>query len=278
MIHDCLVVRPLLSYTKAQLEAYCIEHDVPFWLDESNTSDIYTRNRIRHAYIDAMSHKEKQALSAEISAHNEALTQERQNALAFLQTWEFDCLSLLQLPVNRQFHVLYAWIEQTSKQSVSYKEIQSLLTMIKQNGNHTRICAGNFEMRKEYDTLSLTQHQTNTTSQAHDYSYTWETPDQITDVQTPYFTLSKHGETIEGVTLSQDDFPITIRNARAGDRITLRYGEKKVSRFLIDRKIPKAMRKTWPVMVNRKGNIIFVSKIGCDISHFTNNPSIFVLK
>jgi len=78
--------------------------------------------------------------------------------------------------------------------------------------------------------------------------------------------------------LQEDDFPITIRNAQAGDVIQLRFGRKKLNRWFIDRKIPKKERKIWPVVTNKDGIVILVPKIGCDIAHFSNNPTLFVLK
>ena len=70
VLYDCKVLRPLLSYTKQELLAYCIEHQVPYGFDESNFTDDYTRNRIRHSYIDHMSRKEKEELAAEIAEKN----------------------------------------------------------------------------------------------------------------------------------------------------------------------------------------------------------------
>ncbi len=274
-IFGCLVVRPLLAYTKAQLETYCHHHHVPYYLDESNLSDQYTRNRIRHTYIDAMGEADKKALCAEIDQENQRLQKLRQMAAAFLTEWTHECDSLFTQPMEVQHIILFEWIHCISGEAISYKEIQSLLAMIHQSGNHMRRCARAYELHKEYNMLSLIKHHSQSEGQTQGYSYTW---DRILYQATPYFTLSDHGKTIEGVTVSEDDLPITIRSPQNGDFIQLRFGKKKLHRFFIDRKIPKEERKTWPVMVNRKGNIIFIAKIGCDISHFTNNPNVFVLK
>lgn len=274
-IMGCLVVRPLLAYSKAALEEYCRLHEVPYYLDESNDSDRYTRNRIRHTYIDSMDDVQKKALCAEIERQNEQLHQLRREANNFFKTWHYDVPSLLALSPPLAHMVLYEWIHSVTRESISYKERESLMSMMRQTGNHTRSCAHSHELRKEYDTLSLIKHHPQGDGQSQGYSYTY---DRITYHSTPYFTLSDHGSTIEGVSLSADDFPITIRSPQNGDAIQLRFGKKKLHRFFIDRKIPMEERKMWPVMVNRRGNIIFISKIGCDISHFSNNPSVFVLK
>ena len=42
------VYRPLLSVSKKDLQAYCLKNHIPFGLDQSNDSEIYLRNQIRH--------------------------------------------------------------------------------------------------------------------------------------------------------------------------------------------------------------------------------------
>ena len=101
---------------------------------------------------------------------------------------------------------------------------------------------------------------------------------EVACLHTPYFHTSLTGKSCEALTLYPQDFPITIRNVQEGDAIVLRLGRKKVHRWFIDRKIPSWERKCWPVVVNAQGNVILVPQIGCDIAHFSNNPSIFVVK
>lgn len=45
--HSLKVHRPLLSFTKAELEVYANSLNIKYWEDPSNKSDIYSRNRIR---------------------------------------------------------------------------------------------------------------------------------------------------------------------------------------------------------------------------------------
>ena len=45
------VRRPLLSCTRADIEAYCVENAVPFVEDETNADVTFTRNRIRHEIL-----------------------------------------------------------------------------------------------------------------------------------------------------------------------------------------------------------------------------------
>ncbi len=268
-IFGCRIVRPLLSQTKQQLEEYCYLHHVPFWVDESNLSDAYTRNRIRHTQVAALSMETKQTLASEIKEKNARHRELQEMARHFLMNWSYDCASLCQRSKQEQFYILFQWLHESCDITPSKKTIQALGIWIAQTGNGSWSIKDHDMVRKEYGKLSLIKRD------GESYSYSLS---HLKYIETPYFRLRDHGEVIEGVTLSKSDFPLVIRNAQAGDAITLRFGTKKISRWFIDRKIPLEQRRTWPVMVNAAGKIIFVSKIGCDIAHFSNNPNVFVLK
>lgn len=268
-ISGCRVVRPLLHLTKAQLEEYCHRHDVPFWVDESNLSDVYTRNRIRHTQVEVLSIDAKHRLAKEIAVRNERHHQMQEAAKRFLKAWAHDCASLCARSENEQFYILYQWLYESCGVRLSRKRINALRTLMIKSGNANYPCSDTEMVRKEYGKLYLIKQS------AASYEYTLS---EMKYLKTPYFRLCDQGTTIEGITVKESDFPLTIRNAKAGDAITLRFGTKKVSRWMIDRKIPLAQRRTWPVVVNAAGKIIFVSKIGCDIAHFSNNPNVFVLK
>lgn len=45
------LVRPLLGWTRAQTEAYCHQHDLPFLTDSTNADTTYFRNRLRHELL-----------------------------------------------------------------------------------------------------------------------------------------------------------------------------------------------------------------------------------
>ena len=47
-------VRPLIEFSREQIEAYAFEHGVEFVTDSTNLTDEYTRNKIRHGVIPVM--------------------------------------------------------------------------------------------------------------------------------------------------------------------------------------------------------------------------------
>lgn len=269
VLYDCKVLRPLLSYTKQELLAYCIEHQVPYGFDESNFTDDYTRNRIRHSYIDHMSRKEKEELAAEIAEKNNKAQQVLEKTKAFLAVWQYDVAALCELVENFRKQVLRTWIYQECKEHVSEKLLDQLAGLLFKANNWTSDIGKRYCMSKEYGIVHI--HVKDMPS----YAYVLH---EVACLHTPYFHTSLTGKSCEALTLYPQDFPITIRNVQEGDAIVLRLGRKKVHRWFIDRKIPSWERKCWPVVVNAQGNVILVPQIGCDIAHFSNNPSIFVVK
>ena len=65
-INDMKVVRPLLSYRKNELLAYCQKNNIPFSLDSSNLNTKYTRNKIRHEIVEKLSDEELNLILHEI--------------------------------------------------------------------------------------------------------------------------------------------------------------------------------------------------------------------
>ncbi len=45
------IIRPLLQFTRHDIERYCVEHNIGFVTDSTNLSDDYTRNRFRHRVV-----------------------------------------------------------------------------------------------------------------------------------------------------------------------------------------------------------------------------------
>jgi tRNA(Ile)-lysidine synthase len=52
---DGRIVRPLLALTRSEIEAYARDAGVRWREDSSNSSDLYTRNRLRHHWLPALS-------------------------------------------------------------------------------------------------------------------------------------------------------------------------------------------------------------------------------
>ena len=81
---------------------------------------------------------------------------------------------------------------------------------------------------------------------------------KIEYISTPFFKLTDNGLKMHGIYVSDEDFPIKIRNYNENDKINLKEGSKKITRLFIDKKVPLHERKMVPIIENRHGEIIFV--------------------
>jgi tRNA(Ile)-lysidine synthase len=77
------VLRPLVTHTRAELEAYAREHQVRWVEDPSNTSRAYLRNRIRHDLLPAM-RAMHHSIDADLRAIGERAAQWRRDVEAFV--------------------------------------------------------------------------------------------------------------------------------------------------------------------------------------------------
>ena len=91
-IQGMKVVRPLLAYTKKELEEYCLTHNIVYGVDETNFDLSYSRNRIRHEVISKMSEEEKNNIIEKL----EILNTKKQGKISEI----FPFLSLLFLLIH----------------------------------------------------------------------------------------------------------------------------------------------------------------------------------
>ena len=257
------VIRPLLNWSRKEILTYCNENEVPYGIDESNLSDSYTRNRIRHGIVERMSDTEKDGILAEIERMNVKKQEEEKAAALYLEKEDQPVEEFLSFPyVKTVIRKLFpgksdAFVSETLRQ---IKE--SGRCLIKEEG---RI------LIKEYGTVSFF-------AVPEPYNYVFASMEELKDCDYPFFRLRGSGSGRQGISLKEEDFPITIRNYRQGDAIRMRYGTKKIRRFFIDSKMPLRKRMSWPVLTDLNGNIILVPGIGCDRNHYSEKPNLFVIE
>ncbi len=89
------------------------------------------------------------------------------------------------------------------------------------------------------------------------------------------FSIMNQGQTIESFSVEASDFPLVVRHVKVNDVISMRFGNKNVHRFFVDRKICKIYRKYWLVVENNAGKVIFVPGLGCDVEHYSQNQQFY---
>lgn len=112
-------VRPLLSFTRADLEAYARAHRLSWIVDPSNRELIYDRNFIRHRVIPALRERWPSCVQtlARAAAHQgmavslmDELARIDLSATAGSRPYTLSARAVRNLSTQRQFNVLRAWI------------------------------------------------------------------------------------------------------------------------------------------------------------------------
>lgn len=255
--------RPLLNKTKKQLADYCKKYTIEYGIDESNLTNDYTRNKIRHSKVDYMSMNDKKDYLYLIEKKNEELASLRKTAEKFMKDWDMrlDSLNNRECPwFDLEYYLNFLT-------GIHYSK-KHMIDLIKQLQSDCLIDMDTYYIESFHGRIYL-QRKT----PVFPISF-----DRLAYGHYFGFQLKENGETIEGLTVSESDFPLVIRSVQEGDEIQLRIGTKKVSRFFIDRKIPKCKRKRWLVVENSQGKVIFVPGIGCDVEHFSVKPNVFMVQ
>lgn len=258
--HGYQIIRPLLNFTKSELQQYCNENGVSFGIDESNLTNHYTRNVIRHTRIEKMSRDEKEAWILKIQNENEVWQIKRKAIEEFFKDWNKDVDSLLDH--EDAWLYLDTFLFHSLHHHFSKKYMEELCVQLKRN---VLIEIENFLLERHGGKLYFMPRP-------KDVYYKL---DELEFKDYADFVIKNEGKTIEMFSVDASDFPLVIRRVRANDTIQMRFGNKNVHRFFVDRKISKIYRKYWLVVENNVGNVIFVPGLGCDVGHYSQNQQFY---
>lgn len=268
MLEGILVARPLLSYTKQQLEDYCRKRSIRTFFDETNDDTALTRNRFRHEVLDQMSLFEKQMVMEEIKRKNAELQERRCRLKTEIRE---DAIALERYRAHREeerLTLLYEFLKGTV--SYSRKGLQEI--------DHILCNRSDFLIPVGEKQLIQKEGQLYCVSPAVPYSFEIVHPEDLSAVSCPYFRIEAGRAGVNAVTVTETDYPLTIRTVTDGDQIRMRFGTKSVHRFFIDRHITRYERTCWPVVLNAAGEVILVPGLGCDINHYSISPTFSVIQ
>ena len=259
---EVTIYRPLILYPKRLLEVYCTNNAIEYGVDESNLTDDYHRNEIRHRYIDTMSYTKKLQLYQKVEKINKARD------------------SYLKMIASRYQKNVYSIEEYrgiTDKDAFWRLKVDVLLSKGQSDDLKTKmIKADDLYFQLKDKVIEKYRDKIYIVSYSDEYSFSYD--ELLSQDKKAYYAIVAKADSFHSATISADDFPITVRNFRPGDKIRLPYGTKKLSRHFIDHKIPKHQRHRWPVVIDRNGEIIFVPGIGPNIEHYSIKPNFFMIQ
>ena len=259
-IFDVEIIRPLLSYSKADLLKYDVENNVPFSIDCSNLTDDYDRNKIRHNIVEKMSKEERDKILFEIEMISK-------QDVEFNTAWPIN--DFLNLSDYQMTMDISDFIETHSKHiDISSKFIQEIRQALTSDKSKIEIrLSGKLFLLKDYDEVRFVNKEMKTI-----YRYELNKDDKVDD---DLFEIDfSHGQ--EERNIKDVDYPLTIKPIQKDDVLKIKDYECKVRRLFIDWKVPHYLRDCWPGIYNKDGKLIYVPRYRKDF--VDNHTSKFVIK
>ena len=252
------ILRPMLQIPRAEIARYASARQVPFVTDSSNETDQFFRNRIRRAIIPLLREENPHIVESTAELCRILRSEDRflreQSALALARVCSgsaLDRAAFLELPEALQPRVLTLFLENVPE--LSRVHIRSALSLIRaENPSAALDLPGDFRLRRSYQDLVLEQHF----AAAPLPGPTAIEPGQAVRFgswliqclpDTGQYTPDREYLILDRSVL---DRPMTLRCMQPGDRIHLTGGTRKISRLLIDLKVPKTQRPSLPILMS----------------------------
>ena len=236
------LIRPMLNVTRSDVERFLAEYSLPHREDESNHTDLFLRNRLRHHVIPLLK-EENPKLAENLSAMALRLRQDEDALSRIAAGKPLSVTALRQEPAAIRARVLEQLLKESGVREPEAQHIALAEALVFSDNPSAR---GNFPggitIGRNYDTLEAP------ITADRDGLQVFCTPaEQIVNTK-EVFTVNTVGN-------------VYIRSRRAGDCIRLDGGTRSLKKLFIDRKIPAARRDLVPVVCDDAG-IIGVYGIG----------------
>ncbi len=252
------IIRPLLSTTREEVEAFLASYSLPHVEDSTNGEDAFLRNRIRHGVMPLL-RQENPRIAENLSSMALGLRLDE----AYLQNragGEIPGVAELRAldPALRRRYLERFLRESGVKEPEQSHILQAEQLVFHWNPSAAMDFPGGVTIARQYDRLVRLE-------KAQPLKARELTGDTCLEELGLWVTIE------EAVSLEQGPQAFTVqpkgalrlRHREAGDSLCLSGGSKSLKKLFIDRKIPAALRDSVPVLCDEEG-ILGVMGFGAD--------------
>ena len=266
---DYKIVRPLIYYTKKELEEYDEMNNVKYFVDKSNSSDKYTRNRYRKYLLPFLKSEEENVhlkflrFSDNLSATCNFINKERDKALRrvlLADALVIDKFILEDPYIQREIlYYLLSEFYQDDLILVGDKHIDLILDLIYSKRANSFVNLPNDVIaNKCYNMLELKRDVFEITNYEIEFDEYATLPNG--HVIERVLDTSDNSNSICRLDSSEITLPLIVRTSRLGDKMAVKGmdGTKKIKDIFIDSKINLTERDSWPIVVDSKGKVVWI--------------------
>jgi len=272
-VRDGMYIRPLMEVTRDEVASFLEERTISYVTDSSNKDTAYLRNRIRSELIPRL--KTYNARLEETIGRTAQILRMEDDFIAesvanVISEWGVD-LQAVRLPVSRlkELHpalllrLIKTLLEGYSpgKNGIGYLHVRAVVDLIESPGpSASADLPFNLTARREYDDLVIGLK--GESSSGCDFAYEVRIPGSVDITETGRRMIFSLAGADEADPRSENPVfmdcsavrpPLVVRSIRPGDRIQPlgMEGSKKVATLLVDEKVPKARRRSIPLLADR---------------------------
>lgn len=284
------ISRPLLGFSKADLEDYAKEHQLVFFEDETNCTNDFFRNRMRHQVIPLLK-EENPKLLENIASYGEQLVNSEEIIQAHIEPIykelisetkgkiQLDVTKFKQLTKSEQYYVWTMIVDQEllpKGVELNRRQLMGILAIL--NGAEPQkiiqlkegwIFEKSYEYGYLFQDLRYNQEREEE-SNTECYQLTLNNSCFLNSREWIGLyeseTMANFPKEVESwgsqeLIIPKDVlFPLTIRRRLPGDRLVMdQTGQhKKISRFFIDQKIPQSERDNAWIVCDQNKKILWL--------------------
>jgi tRNA(Ile)-lysidine synthase len=274
--------RPLLGFSRADTQSYCEHFSLSPCEDETNFDPAFLRNRVRHElipHLETFNPAIREALhrlghlAGEDLALLDAETERLWQALAQVTedsiTFKREDIAALAAPLKRR--LLRRALEELrgSLKDIEWRHLKDMLELLEKPAGKRLNLPGGLLMVMDYDTLRLSRAEAAVPYPSLPEISRLEVPG-VTRVSGWTIRASLESKEVNGDATPTDNYTAQLDAAVTGNSLYVRarqrgdsfqplgmQGSKKVSRFLIDTKVPEAWRDRIPIVTDGE-NIVWL--------------------
>jgi tRNA(Ile)-lysidine synthase len=242
-------IRPLLEVNKAEILNYAKTHQIPYREDSSNFDLSYQRNYLRHQLIPQLK-EENPSWENQMKSLMDAASEKLRDLNVQVALWlkeksasgSFKRDDFLQLSPDIQGEILLELLE---RRDIYKKNIRELTGFIRSAKSGRQMSIKGVTFWAESDRIAVTR---------------------MAQKVSPEPATLEPGETAlwgDYQIKNGSSDAIQVRSWQAGDRFRPlgMPGHKKLQDLFTDRKVPRRLRHQIPVILDQKGDIIYVADL-----------------
>lgn len=259
---DIYIYRPLIDFSRAQIDNYITQNKIFYFEDKSNDEDDYLRNRIRHQILPLLKAENPNILNTMTNFSlmcKETFDYIRKDSLSYLDKHanHLDLISFNSLDIVLKKDIINLWLERHQIECNNNKILTIIEALASEKAQFDLHLANKYILRKSYNQAFIT-----TKTDKNQLEPITLYPEEKKSFGKYTFHLTKNmGNTNANylkICYNSVKLPITIRTRKPGDRIQMPYGSKKIKNLLIDKKVPLNIREEIPVVTAADDEILWV--------------------